>query len=79
MKTYIPTELYRYKESREKVRKLNENLDERSKEIKISSATDAEVTEMMEVTSKDIDTTVKNVEQEMSFIEPSERGKLLPL
>ena len=29
--------------------------------------------------SKDIDTTVKNVEQEMSFIEPDERDRLLPL
>ena len=33
----------------------------------------------MEMTSKDIDTTVKNVEQEMSFIEPCEKDKLLPL
>ena len=31
------------------------------------------------MTSKDIDTTVKDVEQDMSFIEPSERDKLLPL
>ena len=34
---------------------------------------------MIEVTSKDIDTTVKGVEQDTSFIEPSERDKLLPL
>ena len=34
---------------------------------------------MMEMTSKDIDKTVKGVEQQMSFIEPSERDKLLPL
>ena len=34
---------------------------------------------MIEVTSKDIDTTVKDVEQDTSFIEPSERDKLLPL
>ena len=34
---------------------------------------------MVEVTSKDIDTTVKDVEQDTSFIEPSERDKLLPL
>ena len=34
---------------------------------------------MIEVTSKDIDTTVKDVEQDRSFIEPSERDKLLPL
>ena len=37
-----------------------------------------EVIELMEITSKDKDTTVKNVEQ-MSFIEPSERDNLLPL
>ena len=29
--------------------------------------------------SKDIDTTVKDVEQDTSFIEPSERDNLLPL
>ena len=34
---------------------------------------------MIEVTSKDIDTTIKDVEQDTSFIEPSERDKLLPL
>ena len=34
---------------------------------------------MIEVTSKDIDTTVKGVEQDTSFIEPSEKDKLLPL
>ena len=67
------------KEAREKVRKLNENLNERSKEIKSSSTTDTEAIELMEITSKDIDRTVKGVEQEMSFIEPSERDKLLPL
>ena len=41
MKTYI---LYRgrYKNAREKVRKLNDNLNERSKAIKSSSTTDAE-------------------------------------
>ena len=33
----------------------------------------------MEMTSKDIDTTVNVVEQGMYFIEPGERGKLLPL
>ena len=69
----------KYKVAREKVRKLNENLDERSKEIESSSATDAKAIEMIEVTSKDIDTTVKDVEQDTSFIEPSERDKLLPL
>ena len=69
----------KYKVARDKVRKLNENLDERSKEIESSSTTDAEAIEMIEVTSKDIDTTIKDVEQDTSFIEPSERDKLLPL
>ena len=69
----------KYKVAREKVRKLDENLDKRSKEIESSSTTDAEAIEMIEVTSKDIDTTVKDVEQDTSFFEPSERVKLLPL
>ena len=69
----------KYKVAREKVRKPDENLHERSKEIESSSTTDAEAIEMIEVTSKDIDTTVKDVEQDTSFIEPSERDKLLPL
>ena len=65
----------RYKKARQDVIKLNENLDERSKAIESSSTTDAEAIEMIEVTSKDID----GLEQETSFIEPSERDKLLPL
>ena len=69
----------KYKVAREAVMNLNENLDERSKAIESSSTTDAEAIEMIEVTSKDIDTTVKGVEQDTSFIEPSERDKLLPL
>ena len=69
----------RYKKAREEVMKLNENLDERSKAIESSSTTDAEAIEMTEVTSKDIDATVKDAEQDTSFIEPSERDKLLPL
>ena len=69
----------KYKVAREDVMKLNENLDERSKAIESSSTTDAEAIEMIEVTSKDIDTTIKDVEQDTSFIEPSERDKLLPL
>ena len=69
----------RYKKSRDDVMKLNENLDERSKAIESSSTTDVEAIELMEMTSKDIDTTVKDVEQDTSFIEPSERDKLLPL
>ena len=72
---YVP----RYKRAREEAMKLNEKLDERSKAIESSSTTDTEAIEMIEVTSKDIDTTVKGVEQDTSFIEPSERDKLLPL
>ena len=49
----------RYKDAREKVRKLNDNLNERSKAIESSSTTDAEAIELMEITSEDIDTTVK--------------------
>ena len=70
----------KYKRRREeKLRKLDENLDDRSKAIESSSATNAEAIELMEMTSKEIDTTVKDVEQDTSFIEPSERDKLLPL
>ena len=69
----------KYKKAREDVIKLNENLDERSKAIESSSTTDAEAIEMIEMTSKDIDVTVKDAEQDTSFIEPSERDKLLPL
>ena len=66
----------RYKKAKEAV--IN-NLDERSKAIESSSTTDAEAIELMEMTSKDIDVTVKDAEQDTSFIEPSERDKLLPL
>ena len=69
----------KYKRAREEVMKLNENLDERAKAIESSSTTDAEAIEMIEVTSKDIDATVKDAEQDTSFIESSERDKLLPL
>ena len=69
----------RFKRARKDVMKLNENLDERSKAIKSSSTTDAEAIEMIEVTSKDIDATVKDTEQDTSFIESSERDKLLPV
>ena len=34
---------------------------------------------MIEMTSKDIDTTVKGVEQDTSFIKPDDKDKLLPL
>ena len=79
--TYEDTNPYdrMFKRAREDVMKLNENLDERSKAIESSSTTDAEAIEMIEVTSKDMNTTVKDVEQDTSFIEPSERDKLLPL
>ena len=63
----------RSKRVREEVMKLNENLDERSKAIESSSTTDTEAIEMIEVTSKDIDATVKDAEQDTSFIESSER------
>ena len=69
----------KYVKAREKVGKLNENLNVRSKAIESSSTTDAEDIEMIEVTSKDIHTTIKDVEQDTSFIEYSERDKLLPL
>ena len=69
----------RSKRAREEVMKLNKNLDERSKSKESSSTTDAEAIEMIEVTFKDIDTIIKGVEQDTSFIEPSERDKLLPL
>ena len=69
----------KYKKARDDIMKLNENLDERSKAIESSSTKDAEAIEMIEMTSKDIDTTVKDAEQDTSFIEPSERDKLLPL
>ena len=69
----------KYVKVREKIRKLDENIDERSKAIESSSATNVEAIEMIEVTSKDIDTTVKDVEQDTSFIEPCERDNLLPL
>ena len=65
----------KYKNARDDVMKLNKNLDERSKAIESSSTTYVETIELMEMTSKDID----GLEQETSFIEPSERDKLLPL
>ena len=66
----------RYKNAREEAaRILNEKLNKRSKILESSSTTDVEAIELMEKTSKDID----GLEQETSFIEPSERDKLLPL
>ena len=72
-------DIKKYKRARGKIRKQDENLEERSKTIKSPSTTDAEAIEMIEVTPKDIDTMLKDVEQDTSFIEPSERDKLLPL
>ena len=69
----------KYIKAREKIRKLDENLDKRSIAIESPSTTNTEAIEMIEVTSKAIDTTVKDVEQNTSFIEPSERDNLLPL
>ena len=54
-------------------------LDERSKAIESSSTTGAEASEMIMMTSKDIDTTVNDIEQDISFIKPNDRDKLLPL
>ena len=69
----------KYKKARKKLRKLGDTLNERSKARPSSSTTDAEAIELMEVTSKDIDTTVKGVEQDTSFIKPDDKDKLLPL
>ena len=65
----------RFMNARDEARKLNEKLNESSKALESSSTTDVEAIELMEMTSKDID----GLEQEMSFIEPTERDKLLPL
>ena len=65
----------RFMNAREEARKLNEKLNESSKALESSSTTDVEAIELMEMTSKDID----GSEQETSFIEPTERDKLLPL
>ena len=68
----------KYKKARNKLRKLDDSLNKRSKAIKSSSTTDAEAIELVELTSKEIGTTVNNVEQGMSFIETGDRDKLLP-
>ena len=65
----------KFQKARDEARKLNEKLNERSKTLESSSTKDVEVIELMEMTSKDID----GLEQETSFIEPTERDKLLPL
>ena len=69
----------KYKKAREKLIKLDGALNEKSKAIGSPSTTDAEAIEMIAMTSKDIDTTIKDVEQDTSFIEPGERDKLLSL
>ena len=69
----------RYAKAREKLRKLDDTLNKRSKAIPSLSTTDAEAIELMEIASKDIDTTVNDVERETSFVEASDRDKLLPL
>ena len=79
MKMYNLTGPNTKKRREKRLRKLDENLDERLKAIESSSTTDAEAIELMEMMSKEIDTTIKDVEQGTSFIEPSERDKLLPL
>ena len=66
----------KYKRRREEMLK---KLDKRSKAIESPSTTNTEAIEMIEVTSKDIDPTIKDVEQDTSFIEPSGRDNLLPL
>ena len=75
--TYEDIQPYKpkYQNAREEARKLNEKLNGRSKTLESSSTTDVEAIELMEMTSKDID----GLEQETSFIEPTERDKLLPL
>ena len=65
----------RFMNARDEARKLNEKFSEQSKALESSSTTDVEAIELMEMTSKDID----GLEQETSFIEPTERDKLLPL
>ena len=68
----------RYKKAREKVRILSENLNERSKAIESSSTANTEAIKMIEMTSKDIETTVKGVEKDTSFSKPDDKDKLLP-
>ena len=69
----------KYKKARKKLRKLDDTLNERSKAMESSSTTDAEAIQMIEMTSKDRDTTVNDLEQDTSFIEACDGDKLLPL
>ena len=69
----------KYKKAKEKLIKLNDALNEKSKAIGSPSTTDTEAIEIIAMTSKDIDTTIKDVEQDTSFIKPDDKDKLLPL
>ena len=69
----------RHVRARKKLGKLDDTLNERTKAIESLSTTEAKAIEMIEITSKDIDTTVKGVEQDTSFIKPYDKDKLLPL
>ena len=69
----------KYKKAREKLIKLDGAVSKKSKAIGFPSTTDADAIEMIVMTSKDIDTTIKDVEQDTSFIKPDDRDKLLPL
>ena len=78
--TYKDVQPSKYKDpAAVKFRKLDDNLNKRSKAMKSSSTADAESIELIEMTSKDIDTTVHDVKQGASFNEAHERDKLLPL
>ena len=78
MKTLTLTDL-NAKKKEKKLIKLDDALNEKSKAIGSPSTTDAEAIEMIVMTSKDIDTTIKDVEQDTSFIKHDEKYKLLPL
>ena len=66
--TYKDMRPSKYKDAMGKVRKLDDDSNERSKATKPSFTMDAEAVELMEITSEDIDTTVKDVEQKPYFI-----------
>ena len=68
----------KYIKAREKLIKLDGALNKKSKAIGSPSTTDAEAIEMIVMTSKDSDTTIKDVEQDTSFIKPDDRDKLIP-
>ena len=69
----------KFKKAREKLTKLDDALNEKSKAIGSPSTTHVKAIEMIVMTSKDIDTTIKDVEQDTSFIKPDDKDKLLPL